>query len=240
MSTRHPATLLAAACALLLCAGSASASSSGPDYGYAAPRAGAATVLEDADLFASDPDGLALQPGEFTWLPGANVPSDSPVTILVSLSEQRGFLYRDGRRIAVTTVSTGTPGHDTPTGVFPIMGKEKMHHSNKYDNAPMPWMQRLTQWGHALHAGHVRAGPASHGCVRLPAEFARQLFSLTRTGDIVVISQDLSPRSLAIAGADAQVALQVGVTDPLPRVIFIPAGQQAAPTIAAEAGATAF
>jgi hypothetical protein len=113
----------------------------------------------------------------------------------------------------VSTVSTGVPGHDTPTGVFPIMEKEKVHHSNRYDNAPMPWMQRLTLWGHALHAGTVRAGPASHGCVRLPAEFARQLYSMTRPGDIVVISQNGSIRALAYAGVDAQIALLLGVRD---------------------------
>ena len=78
--------------------------------------------------------------------------------------------------------------------------QKAVHHSRKYDNAPMPWMQRLTRWGHAVHAGHVRAGPASHGCVRLPADFARQLFSLTRRGDLVVISQDLSAQAIARAG----------------------------------------
>jgi hypothetical protein len=171
------AFLLAATCAALLCAVPAFAAS-----------------LQD------DPDGQALKPGEFTWLENAQERSASPVTMLVSLRDQRGYLYRDGQRIAVTTVSTGTPGHDTPTGVFPIMDKQLVYHSKKYDNAPMPWMQRLTMWGHALHAGHVRAGPASHGCVRLPAEFARQLFSMTQRGDLVVISQDTSALSLARAG----------------------------------------
>jgi len=165
------------------------------------------------------------------------------VTMLVNLSEQRAYVYRDGRRIAVTTVSTGLPGHDTPTGVFPIMRKEKMHHSNRYDNAPMPWMQRLTQWGHALHAGHVRAGPASHGCVRLPAEFARQLYSLTRPGDLVVISEEVSARALARAGADQATAWLVGITDPLPPVIRLRPGEQYNPGVATEAaapGMTAF
>lgn len=146
-----------------------------------------------------DPDGLLLEAGDFVWLPGSDENSSAPVTLLVSLRDQRGYLYREGRRIAVTTVSTGRPGFDTPMGVFPIMGKNRTHYSNRYDNAPMPWMQRLTRWGHALHAGDVRPGPASHGCVRLPPEFAEQLFALTRTGDLVVISRDVSPRSLALA-----------------------------------------
>lgn len=182
------------------------------------------------DLARLDPDGLSLEAGEFAWLPGSDEISGAPVTLLVSLRDQRGYLYREGRRIAVTTVSTGRPGYDTPTGVFPIMGKKKTHYSNRYENAPMPWMQRLTRWGHALHAGDVRPTPASHGCVRLPPEFARQLFALTRTGDLVVISEDLSPRSLAIAfaiaGADSSTAQLVGVTEPLPRIILVPHDQQ--------------
>lgn len=241
-SIRRTAIAFAVACAAALFAGHATAGT-GPDYGYAAPRVGPAAPMTDADLLQADPDGLSLKAGEFAWLPGFDTRSDSPVTMLVNLRDQRAYLYRDGHRIAVTTVSTGKPGHDTPTGVFPIMGKEKMHHSNKYDNAPMPWMQRLTQWGHALHAGNVRPYPASHGCVRLPAEFARQLYSMTRPGDIVVISQDDSTRSLAIAGVDNQLASLVGVTEPLPRIVRVPYGQQPSPgAIAADvaAGVTAY
>lgn len=188
-----------------------------------------------------DPDGVALTAGEFAWLPGADENREAPVTLHVSLRDQRGYLYREGRRIAVTTVSTGRPGHDTPVGVFPITEKRKTHYSNRYDNAPMPWMQRLTNWGHALHAGDVRPTPASHGCVRLPPEFAEQLFSMTRTGDLVVISEDRSPRSLAIAfavaGADHGTALQVGVTAPLPRIILIPREPRVASEQAAKVGA---
>src|SRR5690349_3720366 len=78
------------------------------------------------------PDGRGLKAGQFAWLPDADAPGNGPVTMLVNLQEQRGYLYRDGRRIAVTTVSTGRRGHDTPTGVFPILGKERMHYSKKY------------------------------------------------------------------------------------------------------------
>ena len=211
------------ACVALSCAQGAAANEAG--YGYN-------TNTQDANSAQVDPTGLALKAGEFAWLPGADTASASPVTILVNLQAQRAYLYRDGRRIAVTTVSTGKPGHDTPVGVFPILGKETMHHSSKYENAPMPWMQRLTQWGHALHAGNVRPFPASHGCIRLPAAFARQLFQLTRPGDIVVISQDDSTRSLAvalaIAGRDSQIAQLVGVTEPLPQIVFVQSGQQTA------------
>ena len=187
-----------AACLALLCAHAAAAA---PSQAY-----GSAYL---------DADGIELQAGQFTWLPDAQPATGSPVTLLVSLRDQRGYLYRDGRRIAVTTLSTGLPGHDTPTGVFPIMAKEAMHHSNRYDNAPMPWMQRLTRWGHALHAGKVRNGPASHGCVRLPAEFAKQLFSMTRPGDLVVIARDDSGEAMARAGVDATLAPRFGDAGPL-------------------------
>jgi hypothetical protein len=90
-----------------------------------------------------------------------------------------------------------------------------MHHSNKYDNAPMPWMQRLTRWGHALHAGNVRPTPASHGCIRLPAQFAKQLYSLTKRGDLVLITQDVSMQSMERAGVDSQLAQLVGATSRL-------------------------
>jgi hypothetical protein len=200
MNTRH-SPLIAAVCAALLCAGQAAAAPQSTVFG-----------MDDEDsILQADTDGLSLQAGQFTWLEPAQARTGSPVTMLVSLSEQRGYLYRDGRRIAITTVSTGVPGHDTPTGVFPITQKEKVHHSNKYNNAPMPYMQRLTRWGHALHAGQVREGPASHGCVRLPAEFARQLFSMTQRGDLVVISQDLSVPSLSRAGANNEIGLQLGI-----------------------------
>lgn len=206
-TTRHSAVALAAACALFF-AGHVAATTPGAGYGYASPYAD--SPYADSQLPESDPDGLYLKPGEFAWLPAAAERSDAPVTLWVSLSEQRAFLYRDGIRIAVTTVSTGKPGHDTPHGVFPITEKKKTHFSNKYDNAPMPWMQRLTRWGHALHAGNVRPTPASHGCVRLPPAFAQQLFSLTRRGDLVLISQDRSMQSLERAGIDSQQASLVG------------------------------
>jgi len=227
-------TLLAVtfACAVLLCASrNAAAAADETGYGYGEPQDDGALQIDDY--------GLALKAGEFAWQPGAEVNSSAPVTMLISLQDQRGYVYREGRRIAVTTVSTGRPGYDTPTGVFPILGKEKMHHSNRYENAPMPWMQRLTQWGHALHAGNVRPTPASHGCVRLPAEFARQLYLLTRPGDLVVISEDASPRSLAIAGVDSQTAQLVGVTEPLQRSTFIRPAQQMSSDVRSEVNAAA-
>lgn len=139
----------------------------------------------------ADALGAALQPGEYEW--SNDIPADGPTVIVVSLPEQRLHVYRDGQRIAVSTISSGKPGKDTPTGVFPILQKKRMHHSNLYDNAPMPFMQRLTWDGVALHAGRIPGYPASHGCVRLPRAFAEQLFELTeRDSTLVVVADDIS------------------------------------------------
>lgn len=111
-----------------------------------------------------------------------------PVTIMVSLAEQRAYVYRNGVRIGVSKVSTGKAGYETPTGVFTILEKHREHYSNLYDNAPMPFMQRLTWSGIALHAGNVPEYPASHGCVRLPYEFSEKLFGITARGMTVIVS----------------------------------------------------
>lgn len=132
----------------------------------------------------------SLRPGEFAWQPG-RAPSGS-VEIVVSIPLQRAYVYRAGTLIGVTTVSTGRRGHPTPTGTFAITQKRRQHFSNLYANAPMPFMQRLTNDGIALHAGQIPGHPASHGCVRLPLAFARTLFEATALGTSVHIT-DRSP-----------------------------------------------
>ncbi|GLI92797.1 hypothetical protein LMG27198_17890 [Methylocystis echinoides] len=127
-----------------------------------------------------------LKPGEFTWHP-ERAPS-GPVSVVVSLPEQRVHVYRNGIRIAVSTCSTGKPGHATPTGVFVVLQKDKNHHSSIYDDAPMPNMNRLTWSGVALHAGNLPGYPASHGCVRLPMKFSELLFGATHVGTPVIIA----------------------------------------------------
>ena len=127
-----------------------------------------------------------LKPGQFTWHPERS-PS-GPVAIIVSLPDQLVHVYRNGIRIAVSTCSTGKPGHDTPTGVFTILQKDRNHHSSTYNNAPMPNMNRLTWSGVALHAGNLPGYPASHGCVRLPLEFSKLLFTVTHVGTAVIIA----------------------------------------------------
>jgi hypothetical protein len=127
-----------------------------------------------------------LQPGDFVWHPERS--PAGPLAIVVSIPDQRVFVYRNGVRIAVSTCSTGKPGHETPTGVFTILEKDKHHHSSTYNNAPMPNMNRLTWSGVALHAGNLPGYPASHGCVRLPLAFSEKLFTITRVGTPVIIA----------------------------------------------------
>ncbi len=107
--------------------------------------------------------------------------------VVVSLSDQLAYLYRGDTLMAVTTVSTGTSKHPTPTGIFSVLNKKPMHRSRKYDNAPMPFSQFIDQYGIALHAGHIPGRPASHGCVRLPASFAKKLYQVTDIGTPVYI-----------------------------------------------------
>jgi L,D-transpeptidase catalytic domain len=131
-----------------------------------------------------------LTNGEFNWFPKRS--EGGPVIVIVSLPDQRLYVYRNGVRIAASTCSTGKLGHRTPTGVFKILQKDKNHHSSTYNNAPMPYMNRLTWSGIALHAGQLPGYPASHGCVRLPKEFAELLFGVTKLGMTVVIAGDKS------------------------------------------------
>ena len=134
-------------------------------------------------------DSLPQQflPGEYFWAP--DISPEGPVTIIVSLATQRAHAYRNGVQIGVSTVSTGADGHETPTGVFTILQKDADHVSNLYANAPMPFMQRLTWDGIAMHAGNLPGFPASHGCIRLPLEFAKLLYGITRIGMTVVITE---------------------------------------------------
>jgi hypothetical protein len=103
-------------------------------------------------------------------------------------------VYRNGILIGRSTVSTGSKGHATPGGVFSILEKKQTHRSKKYDNAPMPYMQRLTWSGIAMHSGALPGYPASHGCVRLPYDFSQLLFKATGKGGTVVVGDGKTPR----------------------------------------------
>ena len=111
-----------------------------------------------------------------------------PLQIIVSIADQQISVYDDGRLLARSSVSTGVPGHPTPVGVFSVIGKELWHRSNIYSAAPMPYMQRITWSGIALHAGVVPGHPASHGCIRLAKDFAIRLWHLTKRGTRVIIA----------------------------------------------------
>ena len=130
--------------------------------------------------------------------------SSGPLFAVVSIADQRISLYGSGGLVARARVSTGMRGHPTPTGVFSIVQKRRWHESNIYSSAPMPFMQRVTWSGIALHAGVVPGHPASHGCIRLPPSFAQRLFGATEIGQRVIIaSSDTAPIEMTHANLPA-------------------------------------
>ena len=132
-----------------------------------------------------------LKPGEYWWKP--QLSPSGPLVVLVSVPEQTMHVYRNGILIGRSSVSTGSKGHATPGGVFSILEKKQEHYSKKYENAPMPNMQRLTWTGIAMHSGNLPGYPASHGCIRLPFDFSQLLFSATSKGGTVVVGDDKTP-----------------------------------------------
>ena len=126
-----------------------------------------------------------LRAGNFFWEP--ELAPLGPLVVVISLPDQTLSAYRNGIRIAYSSISSGVKGRSTPTRVFTILEKEVTHFSNKYNHAPMPFMQRLTWEGVALHGGDLPGYPASHGCIRLPREFAKKLYTLTVRGTTVVV-----------------------------------------------------
>jgi hypothetical protein len=160
------------------------------------------------------PETLTLKPGEYVWEP-ERAP-EGPLLIVASITEQVAYVYRNGIRIARSSVSTGRPGHRTPTGVFTILEKEVHHTSSIYKGAEMPYMERVTWGGIALHAGDLPGYPDSHGCVRLPLEFSKLLFGVTMKGATVII-------------ADAH---STPVTTVHPGLFFAQSGQESEPIAA--------
>ena len=117
-----------------------------------------------------------------------------PLQIIISIADQRVSLFDNGTLIARSSVSTGVKGHPTPLGVFSVIGKQRWHRSNIYSAAPMPYMQRITWSGIALHAGVVPGYPASHGCIRLKKGFAARLWRLTKRGTrVIIVHDDVQP-----------------------------------------------
>jgi len=137
--------------------------------------------------------------GDYVWHP--EISPAGPVVIIVSLPEQVLYVYRNGVRIGRSTISSGKPGHRTPTGVFTILQKNVKHTSTIYKGASMPYMERLTWGGVAIHAGNLPGYPAAHGCVRVPLDFARKLYTVTNDGTTVIVSDRQSaPGSIALPG----------------------------------------
>jgi lipoprotein-anchoring transpeptidase ErfK/SrfK len=149
-------------------------------------KAMAASAVDQALADMDDRFGeKELKPGAYVWREPAS--AAGPISVIVSLDEQKAFVYRGADLVAVSTISSGTEDKRTPKGIFTVLEKKPMHHSRKYDNAPMPFMQRIDKYGVALHAGHNPGYPASHGCIRLPAAFAKKLYGTTGVGTSVYI-----------------------------------------------------
>ncbi len=188
-------TFLASGIGLLLL-GSASppAVVASPATPSANSRAAALTVPTGAFADTSPRSGLAevvaIVEAMPPPIPTAEEALRDGVLIVVSIKSQQLFVFRDGQPWASSKVSTGKKGHETPTGEFPILQKKVHHRSNLYSNAPMPYMQRLTWDGVALHAGRIPGYPASHGCIRLPSDFAQDLYKITDFTSTVVIVTD--------------------------------------------------
>lgn len=159
----------------------------------------------------SPADAMRLGPGQYRWAP---YPGDaSPMHIAIDLTNQRAFVFQGSALVGIAAISSGRRGHGTPTGTYPILEKARFHRSNIYSNAPMPFMQRLTWGGIALHAGYNPGRPASHGCIRLPYGFARVLFQATQVGGMVVVTRG-SP--IAAPPALEAPAIEMVAADPAP------------------------
>jgi hypothetical protein len=152
------------------------------------PTLGTANAAGHTKGRAVQPYTTEFKPGDYVWHP--ELSPAGPVVVIVSLPEQKMYVYRNGVRIGRSTVSTGTKSHPTPTGMFTILQKKVRHESSIYKGAKMPHMERLTWSGIAIHAGHLPGYPASHGCVRLPIDFAEKLYSVTNNGTNVIITDD--------------------------------------------------
>lgn len=129
-----------------------------------------------------------LRAGQFVWQPERS--DEGPVEIVISLADQRALVFRGGTLIGASTISSGREGYESPIGRFHILQKRREHRSNRYNSAPMPFMQRLNWYGVALHGGEVPDRPASHGCIRLPMGFARHLFGATELGTFVFVTPE--------------------------------------------------
>ncbi|MBD60178.1 MAG: hypothetical protein CL808_08685 [Citromicrobium sp.] len=198
--------------------------------GYASEDPSAPVATQDI-VYVSNPVVQKVIPKPEpvrTAKPAAGMPprvSDalrSGVLIVISKGSQEMYVFKDGTLWGTSPVSTGKPGHDTPIGIFPILQKKVFHRSNIYSNAPMPHMQRLTWTGIAIHAGRLPGYPASHGCIRLPADFAKSLYQVTGKGTTTVV---VTNHKLESDGQARQLALAMPMPRPGQRGHLIQGGE---------------
>ena len=128
---------------------------------------------------------LKLKPGQYLW--ATSIPAEGEARVVIDLLTQLFYVYRGDQLVGVATISSGKKGRETPLGFWTVLNKQKLGHSRKYDNAPMPFMQMYDAKGIAFHGGPNPGYPASHGCVRLPVKFAERLYTLTKVGSKVII-----------------------------------------------------
>lgn len=126
-----------------------------------------------------------LRPGEYLW--AATIPADGESRVVIDRLTQMAYAYKGDKLVGAASVSTASKGRVTPLGFWKVLEKKRFHRSRKYDNAPMPFMQRIDEFGIAFHGGNNPGYPASHGCIRLPMKFAEKLYGLTKVGSKVVI-----------------------------------------------------
>ena len=128
---------------------------------------------------------VGLNPGEYLWT--SAVPTQGDTRVVIDRLTQMFYVYRADKLVGAAHVSTAKQGHITPLGEWKILEKRPFYRSKKYDNAPMPWMERIDEYGIALHGGGTPGHPESHGCIHLPTKFAEKLYSMTKIGTKVII-----------------------------------------------------
>jgi len=126
-----------------------------------------------------------LKPGEYVW--ASAVPAEGDPRVVIDLLLQTAYAYKGDRLVGAASISSARQGHITPLGFWTIQEKRPFYRSKKYDNAPMPWMERFDEYGTAFHGGVNPGYPASHGCVRMPVKFAEKVYGLTKVGSKVII-----------------------------------------------------
>lgn len=128
---------------------------------------------------------VGLRPGQYLW--ASAVPSNGDTRVIIDRLTQMAYVYKGDQLVGAASVSTARQGHITPLGEWTILEKRPFYRSKKYDNAPMPWMERIDEYGTAFHGGMNPGYPASHGCIRMPMKFAEKVYGLTRVGTKVII-----------------------------------------------------